>query len=339
MACGIFIYLFHLSPPEKVWLSLSYLNVPAFTCFAIFYFVFVFIVDSWVTQKVLNKFSYPVKFSDILCGRGATYLIMVISYPASQAAFAYYLKKKYGIKIFEALGIFLFIVFIDLLWIVTLAFAGSFSQDYSVTLFGHAIGLGRTVQIFSIIAYTIAFMWISFWHGWPNFLVGRIANLKIVSKIKSRSMFNIFNKARIGDYIRTAVMRIPIHFMIITSVYIILLTFNVSIPFTKILGNIPIVFFIGALPITPGGLGTTNLATAELLSPYISSSIFAEGKVSPYDLIIAMTLLWEFANYLLKFLVGLLFLSRASSDLFKPADDDVSEEEVERQAPHVGGNI
>lgn len=331
VAVGIFAYLFNLYPPSQVWNSLKLVNIPAFTFFAIGYFVFIYIADSWVMKKVIDKFSHPVELKDVITARGATYLIMILNYPASQAAFAYYLKRRYGIAIFEALGIFLFIIFIDLIWIISLAFAGSFFQDFEVA----GVPLGKTVQAISLALYTFVFLWILFWRRWPeSFSI----KFPFIAKIRARKVFHIFNQAHALDYLKVAVMRIPIHFTIIVSMYVVLHTFHASIPFIKILGNVPLVFFIGTLPITPGGLGTTNAAMVELLSPYISGPVFASGGVTPQELIFTATILWMFVNYSMKAIIGTFFLKKASKDLFKPTED-VPEEEAEKESAHLGGNL
>lgn len=334
VAAGIFAYLFHLYPPSKVWASLKLVNLPAFVIFAAGYFVFIYIVDSWVMEKVITRFSRTVSFRDIFAARGVTYLVMILNYPASQAAFAYYLKRKYGIAIFEALGVFLFIIFIDLLWIITLAFAGSFFQEYTIG----SVPLGHTVKMVSVCAYTVALVWVAFWCRWPEKIIGRRFKVPFIEKLRGRKVFHIFDQARVADYLKTAVMRIPIHFTIIISMYVVVKTFHTHIPFTKILGNVPLVFFIGTLPITPGGLGTTNAAMVELLSPYLSGPVFKTGSVTPQELLFTATLLWIFANYLMKAITGSIMLSRVSKDLFKPTAD-ASEEETEKDAAHVGGNL
>lgn len=334
VAAGIFVYLFRIYPPEKVWAALQYVNIPAFAAFSLAYFFFVFVVDAWVMKAVISKFSHTVSFRDILAARGATYLIMVLNYPASQAAFAYYLKRRYGIPIFQALGIFIFIVLIDLMWIISLALAGSIFQDYAIS----GVDLGSVVRTVGLIAYASLFIWLAFWRRWPERILKRHLRIPLLEKLRGRKVFHIFENARGKDYIKTALMRTPIHCTIIISMYVVMLTFNAHIPFTKILGNMPIVFLVGTLPITPGGLGTTNALMVELLSPYLTGSVFASGNVTPQELLFTATLLWMFANYLLKIIVGSFFLHRISKDFFKPTAD-VTEEKAEHDAAHLGGNI
>jgi uncharacterized membrane protein YbhN (UPF0104 family) len=108
----------------------------------------------------------------------------------------------------------------------------------------------------------------------------------------------------------------------------VLRTFNATIPFGKIIGNIPVVFLIGTLPITPGGLGTTNAATVELFAPYISSPAISAGLINAGELIFAATLLWMFVNYTMKVIVGTILWSTQAKSLFKGKESQGLESEI-----------
>ena len=334
IATGIFIYLFRQYPPKKVWESMAYVNLPGFLSFSIIYFFLLYFIDAWSMQGLMKRFGYPAGLTGLLLGRGVTYLVMIVNYPASQAAFAYYLKRKYNTPIFRALGIFLFIVFIDLLWIITLAFIGSSLQDYSVK----GIDLKKTIQLVSLTAYSVAAAWIIFWKLTPKDLDGAGILNSAIRKIKERDIFQIFSQANISDYIRIALTRAPIHIAIIFYMYIVLHTFDVNCPIIRILGNVPVVFMIGTLPITPGGLGTTNAAMVELLSPYITSPLFDSGKISPKEMLFTITILWMSTNYAIKAIVGTVLMKVVSKRLFTPTQD-VPEEVAEEEAAHLRGNI
>lgn len=333
VAVAIFWYLFRQYPPEKVWTALKLVNKPAFFSFAAFYFFFCFFIDSFSMTKVISRFSHKVNFKDIFVARGVTYLIMIINYPASQAAFAYYLKRKYDIAIFKALGIFFYIMFIDLVWVITLALAGSFYQEIVVG----GVDLGETVRGVAIVAYGITILWIAFWRRVPERILRRKTDIKLLSNLRERKIFHIFNKATVVDYFRVALLRSPIHMTIIGFMYVVLITFNAQIPFGKIVGNVPVVFMIGTLPITPGGLGTTNAAMVALLSPYISSPAISSGIITASELIFAATILWMFSNYALKAIFGtLIFAFSSAKDLFTKGP---STREMENEVPEIHENF
>ncbi len=334
IAAAIFFYLFRQYPPKKVLESLAYVNIAAFLSFSLIYFFLLYFIDAWSMKDLMKRFGYAATLGGLMLGRGVTYLVMIINYPASQAAFAYYLKRKYNTPIFRALGIFLFIVFVDLLWIITLAFIGSSLQDYDIS----GIDLKRTIQIVALTAYSGAAIWIMFWRMMPKKIDGHGFICSMLRKIKERDIFQIFSQAGISDYMRIAITRAPIHVAIIFYMYIVLQTFDVSCPIIRILGNVPVVFMIGTLPITPGGLGTTNAAMVELLSPYITSPLFESGRISPREMLFTITIVWMSTNYAIKAIVGTILMRRVSKNLFKPTSD-VPEEVAEEEAPHMRGNI
>jgi uncharacterized membrane protein YbhN (UPF0104 family) len=334
IAAAIFAYLFHKYPPAKVWQSLTYVNLLPFLGFSLFYFFFIYVIDAAVTGSILTKFTRKVALKDVVLARGVTYLIMVISYPASQAAFAYYFKRRYKIPIFEVLSTFLFIMFVDLWWIVTLAFVGSFFQDYTIG----DVNLSRLVFTTVMIFYGVYIVWLAFWRRWPDKGFWEFITPKFIERQRKREIFDLFAKATMADYLRTAVMRIPIHFTIIISFYVVIRTFGCNIPFVQILSNVPIVFLIGTLPITPGGLGTTNALLVELLKGHLTGHVFKTGAITPAELIFSATLLWMFVNYLLKVITGTILMGFVSRKLFEPTED-MPEDVAEKKSSPIGGNL
>lgn len=312
IALGIFAYLFYIYPPHKIWSALQYVRLETFIPFAVGYFLFIYWADVFAMTRVLKRFGFKVPLKSLLPARGVTYLIMVLNYGAAQAGFAYYLKKKHKIPIWEAMSIFFFIAFIDLYWVISLAFVGSFFQNYALG----GIPLKNFVWLVAFIATLLFVINFLFWRGpWQKKL--EESSFAPLRWLRTKDIFRLFKEARLWDYLHIALLRTPIHVSLIFSMYIVLGTFDVFIPFLKILGNMPLVFLVGAIPITPGGLGTANAAIVELLHPYLTSPIFDQGLVTPSELLLAASILWMFANYLLKALLGAYCLKKVSKDLFK----------------------
>ena len=328
VAIGIFTYLFHVYPPHKIWDSLQYVRLGTFIPFVLGYFVFIYLADVFAITRVLKRFGFDVPMKSLLPARGVTYLIMVLNYGAAQAGFAYYLKKTHRIPIWEALSIFFFIAVIDLYWVISLAFAGSFFQDYIVG----GTTLRNFVWVLALTAYLLFILNYLFWRG-PLYQKLEQKNWRLLQWIRKKDIFRLFKEADLRDYFKLALLRTPIHVSLIISMFIVLRSFNVFIPFLKILGNMPLVFLVGTIPITPGGLGTANVATVELLTPYLKSPLFNGGLVDPAELLFAATLLWMFSNYLLKIIFGVFCLKGVSKDLFQ------STPQMEEQASSLGQNL
>lgn len=328
LAAGIFAYLFHIYPPGKIWGALQYVSLQSFIPFTIAYFIWIYFVDVYAMVRVLKRFGFKVPLKSLLPARGVTYLIMVLNYGAAQAGFAYYLKKKHQIPIWEALSIFFFIAVIDLYWIFTLAFAGSFFQQYQLG----GIKLKNFVWLVTAAAYAALILNYLFWRG-PLYMKLKKKNWAPLNWIRKKDIFRLFKEAHWSDYLKLAALRVPIHVSLILFMYIVLWTFNVFVPFTQILGNMPLVFLVGTVPITPGGLGTANAAIVELLKPYLTSPLFDQGLVTPAELLLAASILWMFANYLLKALCGAICLKAISKDLFQHKPETID------AATHLGQNL
>lgn len=328
VAVGIFIYLFYVYPPHKIWAALQYVRLKIFIPFAVGYFFWIYLADVFGMTIVLKRFGFKVPLKSLLPARGVTYLIMVLNYGAAQAGFAYYLKKTHRIPIWEALSIFFFIAVLDLYWVITLAFAGSFFQEYAL----RGIKLKDFVWMVTLVAYTLFVLNYLFWRG-PLQKRFEQSNSSILKWFRKKDIFRLFKEAKLIDYLWFFLLRIPIHVSLIISMYIVLKTFGVFVPFLQILGNMPLVLLVGTIPITPGGLGTANATIVELLNPHLKSPLFEHGLVTPSELLLAASLLWMFSNYLMKVLFGAYCLKIVSKDLFKATP------ETEEKTTQWGQNL
>jgi uncharacterized membrane protein YbhN (UPF0104 family) len=84
-----------------------------------------------------------------------------------------------------------------------------------------------------------------------------------------------------------------------------------------ILATVPIIFMLGALPLTPGGLGTVQVAMVVLLRDKIQTPLFTQGEIQAEELLFALSLSWMAVNYLLKALFGLYFWLSRPHTLFR----------------------
>lgn len=332
VALLIFVYLFRQYPPDQVWQAVKYANIPLFLSIAVVYFVILYLVDCYSIARVLARFGYPVDVGEIFPARGVTYLIMNINYPASQAAFAYYLKRTHKVPIFEVLSVFFFIAVVDLYILITLALIGSFFQDSVI----RGVDIGRYIQVVVLVAYVIFVVQLTFWRSWFSKLAGIKKEIRLIRWIRSKKIFTVFNDATVLDYLKTALIRLPIHVTIIFGLYLAIQAFDAYVPFVNVMGAIPIAFLIGTIPITPSGLGTTNVAIVELLSPHISGSVVAKGVVSAAGLVFALTIVWMFVNYSLKALIGVVWLQKVSKKLFRPTGSADPQETASEAAQQVG---
>lgn len=312
IAVGIFAYLFNIYPISKIWSALQYVQLAYFIPFAIGYFVLIFFSDIFAMTQFLKRFGFNIPMRDLFPARGVTYLIMILNYGAGQAGFAYYLKKKHRIPLWEAFSLFFFIMVVDLYWILTLALAGSFFQEYSFS----GVEFKKMIWGLTGVAYLLFIFNLFFWRG-PLYKKLQNSKSKIIQWILKKDIFRLFKEARPWDYLKLAILRTPIHISLILSMYFLLKIFGVDVAFLPLLGNMPLIILVGTIPITPGGLGTTNAAMVHLLSPYLGGPLFERTAVTPQEILLAASLLWMFTNYLMKAVFGAICLNRVSKDLFQ----------------------
>jgi uncharacterized membrane protein YbhN (UPF0104 family) len=323
IAVGLLFYLFHKIPPSQVLKSLKFVHLGPFLAFSVFYFILLLFLDTWTLTKVISKFDAPISFRELLPARCSSYLLSLVNYNAGQAGMALYLKKTRGLGFFKTLGNIFFVTATDLYWVIALAFFGSFFLDIQIK----SIPLQTWVQRVSYIAFAALFLHIAFWRRWFSKVLPLKIHFGFADWIRGRHLFQPFHHATVMDYLRIALLRFPIHALIITSMWVVLRLFGATLPLHYVLATMPIIFLLGAIPLTPGGLGATQIATVEILKNQISSPAIVQGSLRPEELLFAMSLTWMFTNYFLKAIAGFIYLGSTKRQLFKEDSESKSQEQ------------
>lgn len=313
IAGGIFYFLFREYPPRLIIAALGRAHIGGFVVLAVAYFYYVLYCDTWATARTFSRFTKRVTIRDLLPARMATYPISVLNYGAGQATFAYYIHRKRRIPLADVFGIFFLILITDLLWIIALAFAGSFLHDYRLT----GVPLRPIVRGLAGAALCAIVLHLAFWRlGRTRFLSHLPFWNRCMEWMAKKHLVRIFREATLADYGRLALRRLPIHAMFPVAFFVAARLFGAHVPLLHMFGTVPIVILIGTIPVTPGGLGTTNAAFVEMLSPFV---LLPQGgdALEIRGLIFAVSLVWMFANYFQKALMGTLFLARMPRDVFR----------------------
>ncbi|MFH1874316.1 MAG: lysylphosphatidylglycerol synthase transmembrane domain-containing protein [Pseudomonadota bacterium] len=314
LAILLFVYLFYAYPPAQVWQALKFVNPILFIILSLGYFIFLYWADCWSTAHILTNYGLKFSTAQLIPPRGITYLIMNINYGASQAAFAYYLKKKFGASFTKSLGIFTVIMFVDFCWVIFLAFLGTYFQQVSIRGLDltHWVRLAMIFVALGVIANLI------FWHWMRHKMQqGKRLEGKFWKWLYQQSFFYVFVHSKIKDYIKIAFYRIPIHLAIIASMYFLIRIFGANVPLTDIMGKIPLVHLVSTIPVVPGGLGSIQFALVELLRDTVTHPMISKGIINGGELLLAAVLLWLFVNAILKTIVGLYYFRTVPRELFQ----------------------
>lgn len=317
VAAGLFFYLFNKFPPRQVLASLQHVSLPWFLGFGLAYFLTILLLDNWVLSRVLSRFAAPVSFRELLPARCVSYLLALVNYNAGQAGMAVYLKRTRGLSFFKTLGCIFFVTVVDLYWVIAMAFAGSFLMDIHLQGFQLQDWVRRVAGI-ALIAFVLH---LAFWRGWFGKIVPAKLHFGVGDWLRGKHLFQPFHHATVADYFKIALARFPIHAAIVSSLWFLIRFAGGTVSFRDVVATVPIVLLIGTIPLTPGGLGATQLALVELLKDHVVPPPAAHGSVGPAELLLAISLAWMILNYLLKAIAGLIFLRGGSRELFKEAPD------------------
>ena len=208
--------------------------------------------DAFGTRAALATAGIPRPWSEVLLARGASYLLGLISYVAGQGGMGYYLART-GVPAGRSAGAVLLLMIANGIVLVLLGAAGL------------AIELDRlegvrTDLLLLVIAAAFA---------------GTLAYL-IVIAIRPRwlerySLLAPLFEAGLGGHLRAILARFP-HMLLLAALHWgAFRVWGIPVPPVRGLALNPIVLLIAALPVTPGGLGTTQALQVLFYSRYGSA--------------------------------------------------------------------
>lgn len=284
IALSLLYYLFQKYPIEDVLRAFRHTNIFFFIAYSTLYFLFIWVTDCWTLSWIFLRSGHPINTKDVLIARLASYSFTLFHYGATQGALAYFFKKKRILPFFKSSSIILFVMMIDFYLTVTLSFVGTFFARPTIS--------GNDLSPFVQGAWILVTLTLSLLLFFRKFLL----KLPLPTWTKSRDLLYAIEKIRFRDYGNLLLMRFPMHLIIHSSLFFVALTFGITLPFAKILTSLPIIGLLGSIPITPAGLGTTQLATIEFLKDQFKGDV---------PLLLSMSFSFVFFNHLLKIILGL----------------------------------
>lgn len=222
------------------WLSLG-----AYTFLQV---LIILMADAYATSVSLAITGFRQRFYLIFLARGATYILGILNYALGQGAFGLYLQRS-GVKTIRAAGIMLFLMIINLGVLLCVASFGIMAGGYSgsshldLSLIGYGLLVG--------VALYLATIWLR-----PRFL-------------RSYQLLAPLLEAGLRGHLWAALGRLPHLLVLVLTYWGALRLWGIPVPLAQGVAMVPLVLAIGALPITPAGLGTTQAALVLLFSPYV----------------------------------------------------------------------
>lgn len=294
-AIAILAYLFWRTDIDKFFDALCRADLFIYIPLIVVFIFIWFLLEGLNLKALFSHFGSPLEYGEVLSIRGTTYLLMVLSYSLGIGGIAYYLKRIKGIPLSRATGLVLFYNFSD---IISLALMSSI---------GCALTFESSAMLEKLLILSVAV----FFGYYINVIIFRhLPEWRFLKRIKNLEILRPFHEAGLRQYILIPFYRALYFSTFIMFFYFAVKAFNMDIPLLTLAGIIPIVLFIGAIPVTPSGLGTIQAA---MLYFFISYSTEPN--------ILAFSLVYSVSIFILRVPIGLFYLKR----LGKPV---IAEEEA-----------
>jgi uncharacterized membrane protein YbhN (UPF0104 family) len=209
-------------------------------------------LDSWVLARLVGRFHREVGLREMLRLRGATYLLLPLSYDAAQAALGVLLHRRHAIPLAALAGTLLFYYGVDL---VTIAGLGSLGSCFVALPF--AAGLRATLA--SVLALVAA---------------GLLA-LRALARagrgpawLRRSRLLESLASARWRDVARFVAYRALFYAAFVCFAALSLPAFGIDIPLLALVALVPVIMSLSALPVTVAGIGSTQVLMWKLYGAF-----------------------------------------------------------------------
>lgn len=321
IAAALFVYLFIKIPPDQVLKALSHIDLLVFAFWSLLYFWVVLYLDCVALKVFLTRFSAPISFKETVEVRGASFLIAVLNYVVGQGALAYYLKKKRGASLSRSLGAVSFVTVMDLLLILSSGMiALSFSDTPQAAKIRANLSFFEQSWIMAPILFAAYAIWCVFWHFVDRGKLEKQKGKAWVRFVLSHDVFAIFREARFTDYLMLFVLRLPLLIIVISHINLAMFSLHAKLAWTDVFLYNPIILLVSSVPLTPAGLGTSQLLTTLFFTDSVQSAP-AGLKVS--ELLFAASLIWYLTNQGLKALYGAYCLGKLEKKALSPDSQNI----------------
>ena len=283
----IFLIIFWRIPFNEFVLAISKARLAPFLalmgCFSICFFL----MDTFVLSKMIRWFHGPLTFRTLLPVRAVTYVVSIINTQLAQVALALYFHRRFQTPLAEITSTVAMLILLEVTNLISFATIGviAFPGGAPLVLIILPLGLG------------------CFWIFITQVARGGLG--VIGEKIGSHTLLKTFRAVRFRQGLLVLALKGSVFLLSLFVHKYALTLFGMDIPLLRLLTFLPLVFMIGALPVTVAHLGTSQAAW-----------IFFFKDYAPVADLLAYSLVSHLTFMLANGTIGLLFMPKAYADLF-----------------------
>jgi len=251
-----------------------------------------FSLDAFSLSCGLSWFNVPVSFSQLAPVKASAYLVGIVNYNVASGGIALWVARRFRVPFLETASTLLFVNVVDALLLIGLMVAGLpvLREPLSTAV--------RTLGAVAVVGFAVQY---AFWrYG---------ADLPVLGRLWAWPIVSSFRQARLRHYATLGAMRLTFLLVFIGNYWLAVRAFHLDIPWLHIVAAVPVISFVGVVPITVAGLGTVQAATIYLFRDY-----------APEASLLALSLAVTAVMTAMRALLGLPFFATVSAELLAPPD-------------------
>jgi hypothetical protein len=285
IAAAIAVFIFARVDVRQVAACITRVNAPAYLGTIFTFTALVLVLDALATSRLFRTIGADATFATVLVVRGASYLLGVVNYHAGQAHLTLLLTRMYRMPLLRVAGGTLVTYLTVLGALVVLA------SPTLLPIGDHAAWITRTAAMS---------------------LGGSVLYLLVIAarpKLLSRwALLGVLVELGVLGHLRLLAWRLPHVAMLVLENWVAYRFFGVTIPPAQSVTSLSIVLLVSALPITPMGIGTRELAAVALLAPFAHGVTSGDRAAS----VVAAGATLATTTTISQFLIGLAFVRRGA---------------------------
>ena len=283
----VFLLIFWRIPFGAFWHALSRAQLLPFLGLIGSFSLCFFLLDTFVLSKLIRWFHGPLPYRELLPVRAVTYLVSIINTQLAQGALALYMHRRFHTPLAQITSTVMLMILLETSNLILFATIGFMAFPGGVPLSLLALPLA------------LAILWL--------LLIG-LARGKLGSLgqwLSDSEILSTFRRARLRQCAIVLGLKGAGFCLALLVHSQALAFFGIAIPLARLVAFLPVVFLMGALPITVAHLGTSQAAWIFFFSAYAPAA-----DLLAYSLVSHLTFMLANGTF------GVLFLPKAYSDLF-----------------------
>ncbi len=287
LTVAIFLIIFWRIPFGAFWQALSRAQLLPFLALMGSFSLCFFLLDTFVLSKLIRWFHGPLPYRELLPVRAVTYLVSIINTQLAQGALALYMHRRFRTPLAQITSTVALMILLETTNLILFATVGFIAFPGGVPL---------SLLALPLVLVVVWLLLISLARGKLGVLGQRLSGSEILST---------FRRARLRHCAVVLGLKGAVFLLALLVHSQALAFFGIEIPLVRLVTFLPVVFLMGALPITVAHLGTSQAAWIFFFSDYAPAA-----DLLAYSLVSHLTFMLANGTF------GVLFLPKAYSDLF-----------------------